>query len=60
MKLFKSLSNPVSIYFLEVMETSEDQCVKSVQSPDAYSVNPIENFSFWLLAIFAKKLHCRY
>ena len=46
MNLLKSLSNPVSIYFLEVMETPEDQCVKSAESPDAYLVNPIENFNF--------------
>ena len=59
MNLLKSLSNSVSIYFLEVMETPEDQCVKSVQGPDVYLVNPMENFSFCLLTIFAKKLHCR-
>ena len=46
MNLLKSLSNPVSIYFLEVMEIPEDQCVKSAESPDAYLVNPIENFNF--------------
>ena len=36
MNLLKSLSNPISICFLEFMETPEDQCVKSVQNPDAY------------------------
>ena len=36
MNLLKSLSNPISIYFLQVMEPPEDQCVKSVQHPDAY------------------------
>ena len=46
MNLLKSLSNPVSIYFLEVMETPEDQCVKSAQSLDTYLVNPIENKNF--------------
>ena len=60
MNLLKSLSNAVSIYFLKVMKIPEDQCVKSVQSPDAYLVNPIENFSFWLLTIFAKMFCCRY
>ena len=30
MNLLKLLSNPVSIYFLEVIEIPEDQCVKSV------------------------------
>ena len=59
MNLLNFLSNPVNIYFLEVMEAPEDQFVKSVQSPDVYLVNPIKNFSFWPLTIFAKKLHCR-
>ena len=36
MNLLKYFSNPVSIYFLEVMESPEDQCVESVQSPDAH------------------------
>ena len=58
MNLSKSLGNPVSISFLKVMETPEDQCVKSFQSLDAYLVNPIEDFSFWPWTIFAKKIRC--
>ena len=46
MNLLKSLSNTVSIYLIEIMETPEDQCVKSAQNPDVYLVNPIESFRF--------------
>ena len=46
MNLLKSLSNPVSIYFLEGMETPEDQCVKSAHSSDGYLRNPVESFNF--------------
>ena len=48
MNLLKCLSNAVNIYFLEVIDTLENQCVKSFQSPDAYLLNPIEDSSFWL------------